>query len=385
MSQIKHTSIEGDVTTGRHVTSGGNATVRGHATVKRNLTVEGWLEARNVRGVNKGVFRTPEELEARYPEPEPGWWAIVGDELPGPLYVAYANGWHATGKTGGNPNVEMSSWREDLDGLRERTEETEADIRRLRETEYMDYLQGTTLTDGSLRIDFHRSSADGVSAIYPGVTIPLASSAGAGLASPALLEYVSLLLSMHYVTGIRLEGRSIRYTWVNGMGTDSRDFGFDLPLASETEDGLMTAAQAQSLSDLNSWKVNLDEWFDEWDPATVKSDVADLKRAVTGKEIENQKVYDIIGQAEGICPLDEYGKVPRSLLPAEISSGGTEGGTGCQCGTAEYLTEPEAVDMVSEIISRLRPGDEEPEPPDLTEDDFATEQDVIDLVNSIFS
>lgn len=385
MSSIPTRQIEGDVAVGRNVNIGGDANIQGHVRVGHNLRVEGWLEARNVRASNKGVFRTPEELTEAYPAPRNGWWAIVGDELPGPLYVAWDGKWIATGKTGGNPNVEMSSWREDLDGLRERTDETEADIRRLRETEYMDYLQGTTLTDGSLRIDFHRSSADGVSAIYPGVTIPLASSAGAGLASPALLEYVSQLLSTHYVTGIRLEGRSIRYTWVNGMGTDSRDFGFDLPLASETEDGLMTAAQAKSLSDLKTWKVNLDEWFDEWDPATVKSDVADLKRAVTGKEIENQKVYDIIGQAEGICPLDEYGKVPRSLLPEEISSGGTEGGTGCQCGTAEYLTEPEAVDMVTEIISRLRPGDDEPEPPDLTEDDFATEQDVIDLVNSIFS
>ena len=54
MSSIKTTEIEGDVSVGRHVSIGGNANVQGNATVKKNLKVEGWLDAKNIKGPNKG-------------------------------------------------------------------------------------------------------------------------------------------------------------------------------------------------------------------------------------------------------------------------------------------------------------------------------------------
>mgnify|MGYP001146103773 CR=1 FL=1 len=79
MSQIKTTEIEGDVAVGRHSTIGGNATVQGNTTVKKNLKVEGWLDAKNIKGPNKGIFLTAEKLREAYPLPHDGGWALVGN------------------------------------------------------------------------------------------------------------------------------------------------------------------------------------------------------------------------------------------------------------------------------------------------------------------
>lgn len=93
MAPIPTKHIDGDASVGRHVAAGGNATVRGDVTVGHNLKVEGWLEAPNVKGANKGMFYSAEELQAAYPNPEPGWWAIVGQQFPADLYMAEDGGW----------------------------------------------------------------------------------------------------------------------------------------------------------------------------------------------------------------------------------------------------------------------------------------------------
>lgn len=77
MSQIKNNEIEGNVAIGRHVAVGGNATIQGNANVKKNLKVEGWLEAKNIKGANKGLFASLTNLCAAYPHPHEGWFAGV--------------------------------------------------------------------------------------------------------------------------------------------------------------------------------------------------------------------------------------------------------------------------------------------------------------------
>lgn len=102
MSQIKTTDIEGDVAVGRHVVAGGNALVQGNATIKKNLKIEGWLDARNIKGPNKGLFTSVTQLEQAYPRPRSGYWALVGRELPADLYVVNDLGkWVATGSKAG--------------------------------------------------------------------------------------------------------------------------------------------------------------------------------------------------------------------------------------------------------------------------------------------
>lgn len=112
MSQVKATEIEGDVAIGRHVTAGGDAKVQGNCTVKKGLRVEGWLDAPNIKHPCKGMFRTKDELVETYPEPHNGWWALVGNFLPAPIYVAYGEEWIDTGEVGGNPSVEFEESNE---------------------------------------------------------------------------------------------------------------------------------------------------------------------------------------------------------------------------------------------------------------------------------
>lgn len=117
MSQIKTTEIEGDVAISRHVTTGGNATIQGNATVKKNLKIEGWLDARNIKGPNKGIFLDVTKLREAYPLPHDGWWALVGNTLPAPLYIADGGAWVATGESAGNPTIDSQQYNEAVAAL----------------------------------------------------------------------------------------------------------------------------------------------------------------------------------------------------------------------------------------------------------------------------
>lgn len=117
MSSIKTTEKEGDVSIGRHVGIGGNANVQGSVVVHMNMKVEGWLDAKNIKGSNKGIFTTAEKLREAYPRPHDGWWAIVGNTLPSPIYVGDGGEWVATGESGGTPTLE------DTDGALQRAVE----------------------------------------------------------------------------------------------------------------------------------------------------------------------------------------------------------------------------------------------------------------------
>lgn len=114
MSQIKTSEIAGDVAVSRHVTTGGNANIQGSARIGHNLKVEGWLDAPNIKGPNKGVFLNEDQLKEAYPMPRKGWWALVGDILPAPLYVVEDGKWVPTGEKAGNPNIDMEQYREEV-------------------------------------------------------------------------------------------------------------------------------------------------------------------------------------------------------------------------------------------------------------------------------
>lgn len=77
MSVIPTKQIDGDVAVGRNVSAGGNANIQGSARVGHDLVVEGWLEAKNIKGVNKGLFASVAALREAYPKPHDGWFAGV--------------------------------------------------------------------------------------------------------------------------------------------------------------------------------------------------------------------------------------------------------------------------------------------------------------------
>ena len=106
MSSVKTTQLDGDVSVGRNTSIGGNITIQGGGRVKGTFVIDGWLDAKNIKGSNKGIFTTAEKLREAYPRPHDGWWAIVGKSLPSPIYVGDGGEWVATGESGGNPKFE---------------------------------------------------------------------------------------------------------------------------------------------------------------------------------------------------------------------------------------------------------------------------------------
>lgn len=124
MSLIPTKQIDGDVAVGRNVSAGGDATIQGNVRIGHNLKVEGWLDARNIKGPNKGIFLDVTKLREAYPLPHDGWWALVGNTLPASLYIADGGAWVATGETAGNPTIDSQQYNEavaqldsDLKGL----------------------------------------------------------------------------------------------------------------------------------------------------------------------------------------------------------------------------------------------------------------------------
>lgn len=108
------TQIDGDVSVGRNVAMGGKAQIAGSVTIGHNLKVKGWLEADNVKDVNKGIFSTLAKLQETYPTPHDGWFAGVGDSTPFDAYIGEDGAWVSTG---GTIDVEMSAYSEEVEQL----------------------------------------------------------------------------------------------------------------------------------------------------------------------------------------------------------------------------------------------------------------------------
>lgn len=105
MAKIPTKHIDGDAAVGRHVAVGGNATVQGSMRVGHNVRIDGWLEAPNIKGPNKGLFKTDAKLKELYPTPQDGWWALVGDTVPAQVYIASGGMWHAQENSDGSPKM----------------------------------------------------------------------------------------------------------------------------------------------------------------------------------------------------------------------------------------------------------------------------------------
>lgn len=128
MSSIKTTQIDGDVSIGRNVAIGGGTIIQGDAHIKGGVKVDGWLEAKNIKATNKGLFTTVEKLRAAYPLPHEGWWAIVGNTLPGSVYVVDGGKWTPTGEMGGSPTIESERYASSIAELEASMTTAKADI-----------------------------------------------------------------------------------------------------------------------------------------------------------------------------------------------------------------------------------------------------------------
>ena len=118
MSSIKTTQIDGDVSIGRNLSMGGKANIQGSVHVGHNMRVDGWLEAPNIKGANKGIYLTVEELRSAYPNPHDGWLAGVGASTPFTAYVGKGGDWVASGGQI-EINVDLSQYTEEVEQLRQ--------------------------------------------------------------------------------------------------------------------------------------------------------------------------------------------------------------------------------------------------------------------------
>lgn len=148
MSSIKTTQIDGDVSVGRNVAIGGKADIAGSVHVGHNMKVDGWLEAPNIKGANKGIFLTVQELREAYPNPHDGWMAGVGASTPFTAYVGKGGDWVATGGTI-EVTVDMSQYTEGVEQLQEDIDAVKADVRTL-ETNVNSHTQQLTTIGNAL-------------------------------------------------------------------------------------------------------------------------------------------------------------------------------------------------------------------------------------------
>ena len=118
MNSIPTKQIDGDVAVGRNINIGGKATIRGSAKVGHNLKVDGWLEAPNIKGANKGIFLTVQELREAYPNPDDGWMAGVGASTPFAAYIGKGGDWVASGGSI-EVSVDMNQFVQDVEQLQQ--------------------------------------------------------------------------------------------------------------------------------------------------------------------------------------------------------------------------------------------------------------------------
>jgi DNA repair exonuclease SbcCD ATPase subunit len=102
--------IVGDVAVGRHVYTGGDANVAGSVTIKGNVKVDGWLDAKNIKHTNKGLFPSLDALNEAYPEPKRGWYALVGETIPAKIYIVEDGEWKDSNKMSRDLNVDLTNY-----------------------------------------------------------------------------------------------------------------------------------------------------------------------------------------------------------------------------------------------------------------------------------
>lgn len=120
--------IKGDLEVCCSATVAGRMVTRGAALIKGNLKVEGWLDAKNVRAPCKGLFADADALTSSYPEPLPGWWALVGNTIPARIYVALDRRWIDTGEDGGEITVDLDAYDRAIEEISDRVNDLRVEI-----------------------------------------------------------------------------------------------------------------------------------------------------------------------------------------------------------------------------------------------------------------
>lgn len=137
---MNNNDIQGSLSVSQGVVVGGDAQIRGNGIFDHNLKVKGWLDAKNIKGPLKGLFKDEASLKENYPEPQNGWFALVGNTLPAEVYRVENGEWTDSGAQGGEISLSLDSLEEDIN-------KAQSDILELQETISEDVLAKVNLTD----------------------------------------------------------------------------------------------------------------------------------------------------------------------------------------------------------------------------------------------
>lgn len=221
MRGYKITPVDGDVAVGRNAEVGGDVDIQGKGKVRGTLRVEGFLDAPHIKGTQKGLFRSEEELNEAYPNPHVGWFAIVldsADETKGFLYRAEKNAWVKSAETA-HPyefivdSINVFASKGELEYEKSRAENAEMQLRTDMETETanrkdaIDDIKGKAARFGTFA---SRQEGDGLKIIYSsldntegGFYIPAATTEKAGVMSA--YQASILVMDNTIVNGSRAE------------------------------------------------------------------------------------------------------------------------------------------------------------------------------------
>lgn len=145
---------------GGRLAIGGDASVKGSARVGRNLRVDGWLDARNIKGSDKGLHASQQELEAAYPHPRRGWWAMVGECLPAELWVVREGCWAATGRKAGSTAANLEAVEKALAQLTSRVDALEQTVADMQQGAVASFDGIVNAFDTSLKAQTSHSASD---------------------------------------------------------------------------------------------------------------------------------------------------------------------------------------------------------------------------------
>lgn len=309
MSQIPTKHIQGDASVGRNGSFGGNVRVAGSTAVGRNLIVRGWADIPNLKGPRKGLFESEESLNAAYPHPEPGWWALVGDTLPAAIYRAdYRDNrveWIATGASGGNITIDCEHFNNSLDALTGELELVKISVEEAKsQSKEADVKadQAIGQSDEALRIAKEASQ----------VATDADSAAKAAEESAEEAKGTAAVAGKNAAEAIAIAGNAVEAA--NAAATtaaDSKDYAAK---------AVQTAGEAKATADeANATAIEAIRKSGQAEVAATEAKEYSEEAKATADEalsaVNEQR--ESIGKPGGIAPLDDTGYIPARCIPGK--------------------------------------------------------------------
>lgn len=354
-NNIENHSVGGSVAVGRDVTVGGRSTIRGNATFNRDVYISGWLNARNIRGAGKGLYETVDKLNSAYPNPENGWFALVGNTLPADIYRAWGGEWVATGQKGGEPVLELAKLTELSESLEnEVSARVAADeaLKKAVDAEVTARANGDKeLSDALAKeiADREKAIADEVLARTTAITEAIDAEADArtkAIAAEAKArEDADAAETTARTAAIEAEAQA-RYTAISAEATARSNADTALQTAMNENVKELKGADMEHESRLLALEQS------EW-PLSLELSINPILIEFTGSEKDTSVAWKIMRKGVGVTPTVLTFKQDGVALSAELSANGSINAKVNKLGDTVFEIAVEAEGMKKSVSKKL--------------------------------